>query len=52
MREAFEILEDAITECGYWRWWMANLPASFQVEFGGVQLFQPPPEVSRSPSGI
>jgi len=52
MREAFEILEDAITDCGYWRWWTANLPASFQVEFGGVQLFQPPSEASRSPSGI
>lgn len=52
MREAFDILEDAITDCGYWRWWTARLPDSFQVEFGRVQLYQPPPEPSRSPSAI
>ncbi|HEX7858879.1 MAG TPA: hypothetical protein VF773_00990 [Verrucomicrobiae bacterium] len=52
MRDAFEILEDAIPDCGYWRWWAANLPNSFQVEFGGVQLFQPPPKGSCTPSTI
>src|SRR5689334_18424014 len=52
MRETFDILEDAIIDCGYWRWWTANLPDSFQVEFGGVQLFQPSLETSRCPSSI
>jgi hypothetical protein len=52
MREAFDILEEAITDCGYWRWWTAKLPDSFQVEFGGVQLYQSPSEESRSPSAI
>lgn len=52
MREAFDILEDAITDCGCWRWWTGKLPDSFQVEFGGVQLFQQPPEASRPPSAI
>jgi len=52
MREAFEILENAITDCGYWRWWTDKLPDSFQVEFGAVQLFQPPPEASQPPSAV
>jgi hypothetical protein len=52
MNEAFEILKEAITDCGYWRWWTATLPDSFQIEFGGVQLHEPPLRASRSPSSI
>lgn len=52
MNEAFEILKDAITDCGYWRWWTATLPDSFQIEFSGVQLYEPPPEVFQPPSSV
>jgi hypothetical protein len=35
-------LESAISDVGCWTWWTANLPAAFQVEFGGVQIWNPP----------
>lgn len=42
MSEHFSALESAISDVGYWTWWAGNLPAVFQVEFGGVQLWNPP----------
>ncbi len=42
----------AISDVGYWRWWAADLPAVFQVEFGGVQLWNPPPQPGDPPSGV
>jgi len=32
-------LESAISDVGYWRWWSANLPSSFQLELGGAQMW-------------
>ena len=52
MRESYDILQNAISDCGYWRWWNGNLPASFQIEFGGVQLYQPPADSGHPPSGL
>jgi putative transposase len=47
-----EILESAISDVGYWRWWVADLPERFQLEFGGAQLWSPPPAPDRPPSGL
>lgn len=41
MDDRLSILEAAISNVGYWRWWSQRLPESFQVEFGGVQLWTP-----------
>jgi hypothetical protein len=52
MSEHLTILEGAIADVGYWRWWAEKLPNAFQVEFGGVQLWNPPTEVDGPPSGV
>ncbi len=33
-------LESAISDVSFWTWWAANLPESFQLEFG-TQLWKP-----------
>jgi hypothetical protein len=33
-----DILADAISDVGYWRRWVADLPERVELEFGGVQL--------------
>ena len=50
MGEHLPALESAISDVGYWTWWTANLPAAFQVEFGGVQLWNPPNGEGQPPS--
>ena len=52
MNKSIEILEEAISDVGYWRWWAEKLPDVFQVEFGGVQLWNPPTNPDGPPSGI
>jgi hypothetical protein len=52
MSEHLSILENAIADVGYWRWWAEKLPTAFQVEFGGVQLWNPPTEEDGSPCGV
>jgi hypothetical protein len=52
MSEHLTILEGAIADVGYWRWWAEKLPNAFQVEFGGVQLWNPPTEDDGPPSGV
>ena len=52
MSKHLAILEDAIADVGYWRWWAEGLPTVFQVEFGGVQLWNPPTEQNGPPSGV
>ena len=52
MNDAASILESAIADVGYWRWWCEALPAFFQVEFGGAQLWTPPTATGRPPPGI
>jgi len=36
-----KILEDAIFDVGYWRWWAIAEPSVVQIEFGGVQIARP-----------
>lgn len=56
MAKGFEVgehlpaLESAISDVGCWTWWIANLPAAFQVEFGGTQLWSPPSGEDQPPS--
>lgn len=38
MNAHLSILESAITDVGYWRWWTSDLPNSIQLEFGGAQI--------------
>jgi hypothetical protein len=52
MSKHLSILESAIADVGYWRWWTEKLPTAFQVEFGGVQLWNPPTEANGPPSGV
>jgi hypothetical protein len=49
--EYLSILESAISDVGHWIWWTANLPSIFQVEFSGVQLWNPPSGEGKPPSG-
>jgi hypothetical protein len=48
MEQALKVLETAISDVGYWRWWTSELPHSIQLEFGGTQLWFPP----ASPDGV
>jgi hypothetical protein len=52
MKNYINILESAISDVGYWRWWAEKLPDVFQIEFGGVQLWNPPSKTGSPPSGI
>lgn len=52
MTDANRVLEEAISDVGYWRWWAEALPRVFQVEFGGVQLWNPPAQEGAPPSGV
>jgi hypothetical protein len=51
MNEHLPVLESAISDVGHWMWWTANLPDSFQVEFCGTQLWNPPLGEGKPPSG-
>ncbi len=50
MSEHLSALESAISDIGCWTWWTANLPAAFQVEFGGTQLWNAPSGEGQPPS--
>ena len=43
------LLADAISDIGYWSWWTAALPDTFQLEFGGTQLYFPPTSTDKPP---
>jgi hypothetical protein len=45
-----DTLKAAITDTGDWSWWTSNLPDSFQLEFGRVQLWCPPTAPTKPPS--
>lgn len=47
--DSLEILADAVSDLGYWSWWAEKLPDSFQIEFGGTQLYFPPQSPDRPP---
>lgn len=52
MTDSLETLAHAISDVGFWRWWVAELPNVFQIEFGGVQLWSPPTAEGKPPCGI
>ncbi|MDQ5823165.1 MAG: hypothetical protein M3441_03015 [Chloroflexota bacterium] len=52
MASHLDILTQAISDMGYWRWWTHSLPQSIQLEFGWVQLWNPPLEEGKPPSNI
>lgn len=51
-QEPMEVLQKAISDVGYWRWWTAKLPGAFLVEFGGVQLYTASPKEGQPPMGV
>jgi hypothetical protein len=51
VNEHLTALESAISDVGHWTWWTANLPDTFQVEFNGTQLWNPPLGEGKPPSG-
>lgn len=46
-----QILEQAISDCGYWRHWACD-ENSLQLEFGGTQIYTEPIDPSSPPSGL
>ncbi|MBK9247230.1 MAG: hypothetical protein IPM69_03740 [Ignavibacteria bacterium] len=44
--QILDILADAISDAGYWSWWIAAFPHSIQLEFGGTYLNFPPSDTS------
>lgn len=48
---SLKVLERAITDVGVWSWWGGTPPGTFQVEFAGVQLWNPPVKPGGPPSG-
>lgn len=44
--DPLDILEVGISDVGYWRRWVADLPEWVQLEFGGVQLATPRTDMS------
>jgi hypothetical protein len=51
VNEHLPALESAISDVGHWTWWTADLPESFQVEFDGTQIWNPPLGEKKPPSG-
>ena len=51
LSSSLRILEDAISDVGRWSWWVENFPELFQLEFQGVQLWNPPVKEGKPPSG-
>jgi hypothetical protein len=45
------VLEQAISDAGFWRSWTDRLPDEFHVQFGGVQLWNPPAVDGAPPAG-
>jgi hypothetical protein len=52
MSTTLTVLEESISDAGYWRWWDESLPSLFGVEFGGVKLWSPPRAPDLPPPGI
>ena len=50
--EILEMLADAISDVGVWAWWDTDEDeGTVQVEFAGVQMWNPPREAGQPPSG-
>src|SRR5262245_28581037 len=52
MAAYLDVLSEAISDVGYWRWWSAQFPEFIQLEFGGTQLWNPPEQEGKPPSGL
>ena len=52
MEQPLKVLETAIADVGYWRWWTSQLPGAVQLEFGGTQLWFSPTSPDQAPSGL
>jgi len=50
MNKCFRILEESISDVGYWSWWNSDFPNLFQLEFSGVQLWNSPLQKEQPPS--
>jgi hypothetical protein len=50
IKEKLKVLEDAISDVGYWNWWTADIPKLIMLEFGGTQIWTKPND-KESPSG-
>lgn len=48
----YSTLVSAISDVGYWRLWSERLPELFQLEFGGVQIYDPPQDKTQPPSSL
>ena len=46
-----ELLEDVISDVGYWNWWTADFPNHIMLEFGGTQIWSSPQGPGLPPSG-
>ena len=51
MPNDLQILEEAISQMGYWTWWTTGAPDLFQVEFDATLLWNRPIERDGPPSG-
>ena len=51
MNKELQIIEEAISDVGYWRWWTKSEDI-FQIEFGGTQLLFSEPVEKEPPSTV
>ena len=51
MADAIKILEEAISDVGYWLWWTVQ-ENGCQLEFAGTQIWNAPESEDQPPSGI
>jgi hypothetical protein len=49
-KELLDTLGQAISDVGYWTWWVSDFPNLMQIEFGGTQLYFSPGEGNQAPS--
>lgn len=49
-KQQLELLADAISDVGYWTWWVSDFPKIFQIEFSGTQLYLAKDNLSKLPS--
>lgn len=52
MTTDLDILASSISEVGHWRFWDANLPSVFQIEFGCTTLYQRSADPDKPPFDI
>lgn len=50
-KKVLAILANAISDVGYWSYWLEHFPDLFQLEFRGVLLWNPPIKEGKPPSG-